>query len=474
MTKAEAIALYQSGLEPTVAKLLELAAANEQLQQQLRKLQAPVARDENENPVDPARPSAMTPAYEKPSSQGKRRKTPGRKKGHVGVRRKKPDHIDQVKEHKLERCPDCHASLRGKHACETRSRYIEDLPQTRSIIIEHRIYRYYCRDCDKIVEAPVTDALPNSTIGLRTLVFTAWLHYGLGIATTKITRILNAAAQFKVTAGGLFQAWHRLAEILKTVYDEIGQQAKASAVLNADETGWRVNGETYWLHCLCNQVLAYFGIERSRGSPAIKKLLGEFFRGILISDFWGGYNFIKTLAKQKCLVHLMRELVKTSLTNTTAQWCAFSKKLARLVRDAIGLRSRADKLAPLVFEKRKARLKSRLQNLINGDYQEKDCARLVKRLRRHQDELFTFLDHPEVDWHNNRAERQLRPAVVARKNSGGNHSDRGAETQAVMMTVFFTLALHGQEEVNTVVQMVEQYLKNGQAAKLKVLRPSNG
>jgi transposase len=89
--------------------------------------------------------------------------------------------------------------------------------------IEHRIYRYYCRVCDKIVEAPVTDALPNSTIGVRTLVFTAWLHYGLGIATTQITRILNATAQFNVTASGLFQAWYRLAEILKAVYNDIGR-----------------------------------------------------------------------------------------------------------------------------------------------------------------------------------------------------------------------------------------------------------
>lgn len=194
----------------------------------------------------------------------------------------------------------------------------------------------------------------------------------------------------------------------------------------------------------------------------------------MISDFWGGYNFIKSFAKQKCLVHLLRELVKTSLTNTTALWCTFSKKLTRLLRDAIRLRSRADKLAPLVFEKRKARLRSRLQELIHDDYQDKDCKRLVKRLRRHQDELLTFLDHPEVDWHNNRAERQLRPAVVARKNSGGNHSDRGAETQAVMMTIFFTLALRGQDEVNTVVHMIEEYLQNGQAAKLKVLSPSNG
>ena len=471
MTKAEAMTLYHSGLEPTVAKLLELAAAKEQLEQQLQKF---VGRQNQARPVDPARPSAMTPTYEKPSSKHRRRKIPGRKKGHVGVRRKKPDHIDDVKEHKLQQCPDCGTSFCGKEACETRSRYIEELPQSRSVVVEHRIYRYYCRGCDKIVEAPVTQALPNSTIGLRTLVFAAWLHYGLGIVTTKVTRILNATAQFQVTASGLLQAWQRLAETLKSVYAEIGAEAQASAVLYADETGWRVNGEPFWLHCLCNQALAYFGIERSRGSPAIIKLLGEFFRGILISDFWGGYNFIHAFAKQKCLVHLMRELVKTSLTNPSTEWCAFSKKLTRLLRDAIRLKSRVEKLAPVVWEKRKARLTARLQALIDGAHEDKDCVRLVKRLLRYRNELFTFLDHAGVEWHNNRAERQLRPAVVARKNSGGNHSDRGAETQAVMMTIFFTLGLRGHEPVTTVVQIVEEYLKNGQVATLRALCSSNG
>ncbi|MFQ5632377.1 MAG: transposase, partial [bacterium] len=311
MTRAAAISLYESGLEPTVSKLLDLSSEIERLNNELHKPKESSQPPEKDKTNEPAKPSGMTPPYEKPSSKGKRRKKRGRKKGHAGARRKKPDRVDEVKEHKLESCPHCQLSFDGKEPCETRTRYTEEIPQVRSIVTEHHIHRYYCRVCDKIVEAPVTDALPNSTMGIWTLVFTAWLHYGLGITTTKITRIINAVAQFEITQSGLFQAWYRLAEILKSVYDEIGQQAKESPVLYADETGWRNNGQTYWLHCLCNQVLAYFGIERSRGSPAIKKMLGEFFRGVLVSDFWGGYNFIKTLAKQKCLVHLLRDLVKT-------------------------------------------------------------------------------------------------------------------------------------------------------------------
>jgi hypothetical protein len=145
-----------------------------------------------------------------------------------------------------------------------------------------------------------------------------------------------------------------------------------------------------------------------------------------------------------------------------------------LLRDAVRLRQRGETLGPEVLERKKARLHRRLQRLIGADYQDKDCKRLVKRLRRHQHELFTFLDHPEVDWHNNHGERQLRPPVVARKNSGGNHSDQGAETQAIMMTVFFTLHLRNQNEVDTVIKMVEEYLKTHQKPTLERKDRSDG
>jgi transposase len=65
--------------------------------------------------------------------------------------------------------------------------------------------------------------------------------------------------------------------------------------------------------------------------------------------------------------------------------------------------------------------------------------RLVKRLRRHRSELFTFLDHPEVPYDNNHAKRMVRPAVLVRKDSYAHGSDEGAETQAVLMSVFRTL-----------------------------------
>lgn len=92
--------------------------------------------------------------------------------------------------------------------------------------------------------------------------------------------------------GGLTQAWKRPALTLDPRYDSIGMAIRNSAVLNADETGWRVNGKTHRLWCFASKILCFYVIDRSRGSPVVKKVFGEIFRGILICDFWGAYNKI--------------------------------------------------------------------------------------------------------------------------------------------------------------------------------------
>ncbi len=73
-----------------------------------------------------------------------------------------------------------------------------------------------------------------------------------------------------------------------------------------------------------------------------------------------------------------------------------------------------------------------------------DVWRLCKRLRRTGDHLFTFLDYPQIPFENNFAERMIRPAVILRKNSQSNRSDRGARTQAVLMSVYRTPRLRGR------------------------------
>jgi hypothetical protein len=80
------------------------------------------------------------------------------------------------------------------------------------------------------------------------------------------------------------KAWHRAGEILRLWYDGILDEIQGQAVLNADETGWRVQGKTFWLWCLASMVGAYYLIDPRRGSGVLKKLLRACFKWLLVTD----------------------------------------------------------------------------------------------------------------------------------------------------------------------------------------------
>ena len=87
--------------------------------------------------------------------------------------------------------------------------------------------------------------------------------------------------------------------------------------------------------------------------------------------------------------------------------------------------------------------------------------RIVKRLRSYQKDLLTFLDHEDVPSDNNGAEREIRPAVIMRKNTQCNQSNRGAETQAILMSIFRTLRRRGLDPLPEVVQALRHYSLTG-------------
>ena len=87
-------------------------------------------------------------------------------------------------------------------------------------------------------------------IRLRIVIFIppkAGLHDLVGVRAGNIVKTVAVFSSFKITAGGLTQAWKNLASLLEPLEDEMGRKVSQSAVLSADETGWKLNGITYWL-----------------------------------------------------------------------------------------------------------------------------------------------------------------------------------------------------------------------------------
>jgi transposase len=460
LSEEQAEAIYEQGREAVVFALLALTK------------QLAEAQGKTDPSITPSTPSGMIPTYQKPPAKVRGKKRPGGKPGHAGSRRQSPEQIDWQEEHRAKRCPDCGGRLKRCH--ETRTRYIEDIPDISPEVTEHTIHRDWCPKCQKKVEPPVAAALPGSTLGNRVLVLSAWLHYALGNTLSQIVEVFNFHLQMKLTEGGLVQMWRRLQTILFAWYEQIQQESLDSSVLHADETGWRVDGKTNWLWCFGNQTTTYFMIDRSRGSPALAKFFIREFDGTLVSDFWGAYNAVVCAARQTCLVHLLRELEQTEKYKSPGEhWPEFVKKLRRLIGDAIRLRRRQDELSADTYASRKVRLHKRLAEMIGGPWKDGHAKRLIKRLRRHQNDLFTFLDQKDVPFDNNHAERSIRPAVILRKNSYGNRSQRGADCQAVLMSVFRTLKQRGHDPIGAVIEAIDIFIATKQLPQLPAAKTAS-
>jgi hypothetical protein len=144
-----------------------------------------------------------------------------------------------------------------------------------------------------------------------------------------------------------------------------------------------------------------------------------------------------------------------------------------LLRDAIRLNRRHD-LAPERHASRRSRIGKRLGTLLETESGNKNVKRLLKRLRRYRDALFTFLDHPDVPSDNNHAEREIRPAVVMRKTSLCNRSENGANVQAILMSVYRTLKLRGLDPLETIVNALKTYVRTGSLPPLPDEHTSDG
>jgi transposase len=444
LSQEQARAIYDQGKEAVIFALMTLSA------------QAAPSADLSRG-VSVHQPSGMIPPYEKPSRRGGRKK-PGAKKGHRGARRRSPE-ITHRKEHApLNHCPDCGTAL-GEPAAH-RSRIIEDIIETRPEAVEHTIPRHWCSKCKKMVEPPVEEALPGATFGHRLIALSAWLHYGLGVTLSQILAIFGYHLQFKLSRGGLMAAWHKLADLLAGWYDQIGEEVQNAGVLHADETGWRLSGKTVWLWCFTCTEATYYLFDRSRGSPALSKFFTEAFDGILVTDFWAAYNSVSCFDHQACLAHLFREIGKVSEHHRSPEWSLFARKLGRLLKDAIRLSKRED-LNDEQFCSKRTRLKKRLDHLASWPSRDAQVIRIVKRLARYRDSILTFLYDEEVPPDNNHAEREIRPAVIIRKNSHGNRSENGARTQAILMSVYRTLKMRGHQPLETIVDALKTYVRTG-------------
>ena len=465
--------------DPRVPMLQEIVSA---LQEQVRQLKEDNARLREENErlrrrveeltAAPRPPSPPPPPFAKPAAPPGRRRSPGRPAGHEASLRPPPRKVDRTVEVPLpaggpgERlCPRCGTGLLTR--LRRHRRLVEDLVPARVQVTRYRTASGYCPRCRRRVESRHPDQPPpgfhgdpphaHAQLGVNALAAAAALRVEHRLPFRQVSAVLRGLSGLRVCAGALARQLQRLARWLAGERERIKLAVRAAPAVNADETGWRTGGRNTWLWAVGTPRHALYHADKSRGGAVIRTLLGGAFGGTLGCDFYGAYDALGC-PKQRCLAHLRRELRDAAADNPAFAAGAFRRKCRRLLNDMAALKRRWDGLGDAAYTRKAVRLEDRLAALARARWGEADSDRLAARLLRYRDEVTAFLWRKDLDPTNNAAERDLRPAVVMRKITGGSRSDAGADAWATVASVLRTARKQGRDVIQTLkTLMVRQW-----------------
>ena len=421
------------------------------------------------------RPSSKQAEWEKDSRTGKdkgKKKPKGRKrKTRKGAgNRPKNQTPNREETATVDRCDLCGKDLSGQAPLEsTNERIIEDIvaPPEETIVTLVTQQKKYCADCHKVTTAKSDLALPGADMGLNATVLACYLWVALCLPYTKIKEYLKTFFKLSVSTSGLSRHVIRVAGMMRDVHVEILNGIKHSSILHADETGWRVRGRNWWLWVFGTPDTAYFTVDKTRGSVVVRRVLGEIFFGVLVVDGWSAYLSL-LCEQQSCLAHLFRKVRKfrdafPHLTDIVK----FYLKFRRIIRDGERLQQNRDQLGELVFERRLKRLKQRLADLVQWPNPGPVLEEIIKKVKRQQPRILTFVEHPDVPFHNNYAEYLIRIGVLKRKISGGSVSAEGAESYSILLSIYVTCRLRGISFPNYLKASLKHYIKTGNPLSLK-------
>lgn len=414
-----------------------LMEANAALRAEVSALKERVAELEAQN-RPPAAPFRRPPA-EKKSPPGR----PGRKPGHPGTCRAIPAHIDDESEVPLtlpSRCPQCGGTTwDAPLPCV---QYVEELPPVRPQVLKLTTWSAACACCGRVEASTHPQQVSTATgcagvhLGARAQALAAELKHGCGLTLSKTAQVLKQACGLSITRGGLLGIFTRMSRKLTPAAETLHAELLAGPVIHSDETSWWINEPaSLWVHAGPGITLYRVVAQRSRST--LHETIAPDWPGVLTSDCLSVYDGA-TPVQQKCYAHHLRAVRSAaSEAKAPAVWVA---PVRAMLTAAMRFKHEQHTLTK---EDRAARrqafdtLALALLSAPRGDPAEE---RLRVRLYKQRDHLFTFLDHEAVAATNNLAERELRPAVIARKVSCGHRTVTGAEAWAQLTSLVRTCA----------------------------------
>lgn len=322
-----------------------------------------------------------------------------------------------------------------------RKRVIEDLKfminGIKRYVTEYEMGEFRCRKCLKIT----TGRKIVEPVRKNLFLWAINQYIAYGISFNKLELMLSELFNIELSR----QHLHRYKSIFAVQYDltykEILNDIVKGPLLHIDETKVKVGGISKYVWILTNIDSVYYLYKSTREVDFLKELLKN-FKGVLISDFYSGYDSIEC-PQQKCLIHFIRDLNDDLAKNPfDYEFKQIVIPFGRLLREIIetinkhGLKQR-------YLNKHKMDVKNFFSTILETGFTSDLAIQYQKRIRKNRYKLFTFMDYDEIPWNNNNAEHAIKHFARYRRNVDGLFSAKGIEEYLILLTIYQTCTYKG-------------------------------
>jgi len=351
--------------------------------------------------------------------------------------------------------PACECGDTSPPVIESVDEQVQRDIEIRTVVRRFKVQVCRCVKCGKVrrgthpLQTSAATGCCASQIGPLARGAMAFMNKTLGLSLGKITELFRTLWDLEVTRGGVSHSIQSLGRRCKSDYEKIIDAVRRSEQVTGDETGWRVGGLPAWLHAMATRRTCAYLIDKARGTAATDQLIGRDFSGTMVHDGWAPYDRYWRATHQQCNTHILRRC-KEMLEVAKGSAALFPGRIKSILQRALALRDERDLKQRSLRSTRihATKLTRLIRELCQRRKRNRANERFAAFLYRHADHLFNYLRHDGLDATNWRGEHAVRYAVVNRKVWGGNRTRRGADNQAILMSVLRTLKLREADAID--------------------------
>jgi predicted RecB family nuclease len=331
-------------------------------------------------------------------------------------------------------CPTCKSRLVYRHG--KRSRTVVDLRFMRHglkrWITRYIARRYRCLSC-RLIFYPPDRRWTASKYGPDLVAYTMYQNIELRFPQSRIALGIKKLFGLDISRSTINRFKGAAAQTYESTYSNLLKRLSKGRLLHVDETSAGVKGKEGYVWVLTSlEEVAYFHTP-TRAGDTIQAMLKE-FSGVLVSDFYAAYDAIEC-SQQKCLIHFIRDLnddllkhpYDDELKQLVGAFASLVKPMVETV-DRHGLKKR--------FLGKHRTVVDRFYRSLGAGFGGSEAARkIIERLQKNRNTMFTFLNFDDVPWNNNNAEHAIKAYASLRRVIEGTTTEKGLREFLVLLSL---------------------------------------